>query len=365
LKGEVIVSVNNGLEKLVKDLGSSDSGIRTEAIGDYCRYLMIEGEVEVCDGALKAVAGALINDKSEDVVVAAAEFIAWTAEWTDTRVSPELLNLLVPLLDSERNPIATAYLVRAFGFLPPEKITERHFEAMVGLTAEHVAVEVRREALEAVGHIGMESGVAAIVDAIEAEEAVIRLSAVTALGLAGYCHNVEDVLIDAFNQEKEPCVRAAIIRTFARIGTDKVEDLLKKIIASDGYDLDERVEALKAIPVLYYKDFQPVLVEALLNPTELIRESASLLMIEHKLDLDKNNFGDLLKQKTLDLKDEPNQATLLWALHRWRCALEGRGSLGAMNRRFDDFLVEYAEQSLLADSGALSRRLGPALKKHD
>ena len=88
-------------------------------------------------------------------------------------------------------------------------------------------------------------------------------------------------------------------------------------------------------------------------------------MIEHKKDLDKNGFGDLLKQKTIDMKDEPCQATLLWALHRWRCALEGKGSLGELNRRFDDFLVEYAEQSLLSDPGALSRRLGPAVKKND
>lgn len=359
------MSVNNGLERLVTDLESADSGIRTEAIGNYCRYLMIEGEVEVCNDALNAVTNALINDKSEDVVVAASEFIAWTAEWTDTAVSPELLNSLAPLLDKDRNPIATAYLIRAFGFLPPEKITERHFEAMVDLTAEHIDIEVRREALEAVGHIGMQSGVAALADAVDAEEAAIRLSAVTALGLAGYCNNVEDILIDRFPKEDEPCVRAAIIKTFARIGTDKVEDLLKKIIASDSYDLDVRVEALKAIPVLYYKDFQPILVDALLNSTEIIRESASLLMIEHKEDLDKNGFGEMLKQKTKDLKDEPNQATLLWALHRWRCALEGRGSLGELNRRFDDFLVEYAEQSLLADSGALSRRLGPAFKKED
>ena len=63
MKGEVIVSANTGLERLVADLGSPDSGIRTEAIGNYCRYLMIEGEVEVSSDALNAVTAVLLNDQ--------------------------------------------------------------------------------------------------------------------------------------------------------------------------------------------------------------------------------------------------------------------------------------------------------------
>ena len=350
------MSGKKAIDELKSGLSASKAGDREEAIGAFCRRLMIEGEVDVPQDAIGAIVNTLSEDKSSAVQLAAADFLAWTAEWTHTEMTDEQLKACCSLLEDKKRAKCHSLLARTIGYIPTDNVRKTRIKVLRALLENSKDEETRGQAIEALGRLKATNARQDLLDTLEDKSEAIRHSTVISFGLIGERCGIAAQLINHLGIEKSPEVRAAVIHSLTMMGSRKVRATLVKLIGAINEDEIVRVEALKAVPVLYHEKFQDCLLTSLIDESERLRGVACLLMVEQRLDLSEDDFEERLKKEATAMEGKPEQALLLWSLHKWRCAVEGRGSMPEYNRRLDDFLVEYAEQSLLNDPTALSSR---------
>ena len=350
------MSAKNAVDELKSGLKASKANEREEAIGAFCRRLMIEGEVDVPQPAIELVINCLEEDKSSAVRMAAADFLAWTAEWTHTEMSDEQLKRCCSMLEDKAREKCHPLLARSMGYIPTDNVRKMRVKVLRSTLRNSKDEEAKIQAIEALGRLKATNARQDLLDALEDKSEAIRHTSVLAFGLMGERRGIEAQLINHLGIEKSQEVRAATINSLCLMGSRKVRAALVKIVEATKEDDMVRVEALKAVPVLYHEKFQDCLLTSLVDESERLRGVGCLLMIEQRMDLEEDGFEEKLKAAATAMEGKPEQALLLWSLHKWRCAIAGRGSMPEYNRRLDDFLVEYAEQSLLNDPTVLTSR---------
>lgn len=352
------MSAHAAVEELRAGLEASRAEDRAEAVGAFCRRLMIDGEVAVPDEALEELRGRLLEDRARIVQRAAADALLWAAEWTDTVIPPAVVDAWCSVLDDGSRVECHAVVAQALGLTPTGGSRKRRVDLLRRWAAPGGPAEVRAAAVEALGRLSARSARGLLIAALEDAEPAVRRSAAAGLGFLGERRGVEGPLVTRLGAERDPSVRTAVVAALTRLGSRRCRATLLKLLSSSGTPQPDevRIEILRALPVLYPEKLAEQLIVALTETSDAVREAAALFMVEQRPLLEEEGFEEILKEVAHAAEGRPEQAFLLWALHRWRCAVSGRGSLSEHSRRFDDFLEEYAEQALLSDPRGLGRR---------
>lgn len=357
------MAVRNAVGDLKEALKQNQSKDRDEAIATFCRRLMIEGEVHVPKDALAVILESLRDDDSLELRHSAADFVAWAAEWTHTEFTDDSLALLCKIAKEEDDDAIVFHVFRAFGYISSdERLHERVEILRNALSNEALSCETRGEAVEALGRLRAEDAKEDLIALLDERDENLLSKIILAIAMVG-AKGCEDSLYGRLQNEDNPRVRAAIVNALSLCAAVEYGEAMKEMFEDSNEDELVRVEALKAAPLLSPQSFQSSLIKALIDESERIRGVACLLMIEQRMELQEQEFERLMKDEAQALEGRAEQALLLWALHKWRCALEGKGTMPEYNRRLDDFLVEYAEQSLLNDMASFSKSLSGSKKK--
>ena len=145
------MSANNAVDELKSGLKASKAEDREEAIGAFCRRLMIEGEVDVPQLAIELIVGCLEEDKSANVRMAAADFLAWTAEWTHTEMSDDLLKRCCAMLEDPKRSKCHPLLARSMGCIPTDNVRKLRVKVLRSILADSKDEESKAQAIEALG----------------------------------------------------------------------------------------------------------------------------------------------------------------------------------------------------------------------
>ena len=186
--------------------------------------------------------------------------------------------------------------------------------------------QVRSAAAQAIGHLRLATANDALVAALADPNEWVRVQVADALGRVGDA-TLAQVMAGHLEAEREPHVRATLVKSLGAIGDEKMLPVLALLLD----DADNRVRAntVEALAQLQTKktDLKKTLGKLANDPSNRVRANAALALL---------SAGDKKGREILDtmikLKDEFMRASALYALGRLRLKTDQK----LIVKHFDD-----------------------------
>lgn len=186
--------------------------------------------------------------------------------------------------------------------------------------------QVRAAAAQTIGHLGMTSANDSLVTALADPNEWVRVQVADALGRVGDAA-LAQVIAGHLDAEREPHVRATLVKSLGSIGDEKMLPVLALLLE----DADNRVRAnaVESIAQLQVKkaDLKKTLGKLANDPSNRVRANAALALLAAG-----DPKGREILEAMIKLKDEFMRASALYALGELRLKADQR----LIVKHFDD-----------------------------
>lgn len=186
--------------------------------------------------------------------------------------------------------------------------------------------QVRSAAAQSIGHVGLVSASDALVAALADPNEWVRVQVADALGHVGN-PKVAQVIANHLETEREPHVRATIVKSLGAIGDERMLPVLALLL--DDPDNRVRANTVEALVHLQTRkgDLKKILGKLANDPSNRVRANAALALLAEG-----DKKGREILEAMIKLKDEFMRASALYALGELKMKIDQR----LIVKHFDD-----------------------------